>query len=131
MLLNFKEMLFDEIVKGGSLDIERLEDWCNRAAKLGITIEEASDFIDGIGFDKAEVNAWFYAFISLMFERLIEDIIAMFDSKKIKRACEKLKDKFSPYINYLDSWFNNSFDEIDWDMDKDNIICQAVKLIEP
>lgn len=131
----------------GFLDVEDLGDRLrgyllmddeNHAGDLADKIEE----IDG---KPLEVNSWFWAVMELWFfaicdavEKHVDDNFSEEEAKEIKAKLEKLKDDFSPFINCLDTHFNNCFDELDYfpgndeprDEYRERIIEKAVKLLQ-
>jgi len=127
-----------EISSVGYLDLKALSYWDNAIRQFEYDFSY-QDEIENIGFDKIDTNVYFYVVIDKLFSHIcnqIEETISeMFDmdsfeeEKEIQEKLEKLKDSFSPFTNCLDSFFNNIFDELDLSLDKEELIKNAIELL--
>lgn len=120
----------EDLFDWGSLDVEKLEEFINAARKFGIDIDEIRDNIASFEGDITDINAWLYSVVSLLFYRItdeLSDYVENLDLKPyikdlISNYIEDLRDNFCPYINCLDTWFNNILDEIDLTQSKSQIL---------
>lgn len=108
--------------------IETAEHW-------GVEIFEIREDIKSYDGDITDVNSWFHSTISLTFYKVLEGLEEFIeenieDEEENSLAIEKLeelRDDFSPFINYLDSWFNNILDEIDLTEDHEEVFKAITK----
>lgn len=119
----------------GSLDVDALKKYILIANEFGIDIEDVKEDMSSYEGDILDINNWFYSTISLTFYSIMEGLgeyvqdniededVVDFLLDKI----EELKDNFSPFINYLDSWYNNILDNIDLTQEADNIFNDIVQ----
>ena len=105
----------------GIADVEYLVDYLNNAERLGIELEDIVNDAEEIG--KLDANALIYVTFDQIFFRtvdyLLDSLGEYIDSEdleeKVMDYLEEMKDNFSPFINFLDSHFDNLLDQIDWD----------------
>lgn len=119
----------------GSLDVDALEKYILIANEFGIDIEDVKEDMSNYEGNVLDINNWFYSTISLTFYSIMEGLgeyvqdniededVVDFLLDKI----EELKDNFSPFINYLDSWYDNILDNIDLTQEVDNIFNDIVQ----
>ncbi len=119
----------------GYLDVETLERYVKDLEKVGGDIEDAKEFVEDIGADNTEINHWFYAVIDRIFYLVldkareeVEKIESEDEKEDLKSKLKDLEDNFSPYTNYMDSWFNNCLDGIDFE--RDDYVEQLIKLLK-
>ena len=120
--MNFNDLLTTNY---GSLDIDHLNGYLETAEKLGIDEQDIHFEIESLGYEHKQVmediNIYYYATISSIFYKYLRLVEEWLESdypeayEKIKEWLENERDNFSPFINCLDSWYNNILDEIDID----------------
>ena len=119
----------DNILCWGYLDEKALDKYLSICYELDLTIANLEDRITDMEGDRLDINMWFYSCIDAIFytysDKLLDELDAfkypnVYD--KVQEYLEDLKDNFSPFINCLDSWFHNIFDELTFDVDKDIFI---------
>jgi len=121
LLLNISEI--------GYLDLKELSLWDNAIRKFEYDFSYI-DEIESIGFDKIDTNTYFYVVIDRLFNLICQELEENINlSREEKKSLENLKDNFNPFINCLDSWFNNVFDELDLSLSKEEILNNAKKLL--
>ena len=65
----------------------------------------------------ADINSLFMVLFDRVFFEVLAELRARFDEDDdLLEALDALEGDYAPFINYLDSWFNNIFDEIMDDM---------------
>jgi len=108
-----------DVLNWGSLDIEALNELIEKAELLEIYPEDIREYIENNYMNVTDINSWFHGVMSLMFYKIVNTIRNILDEddeehRELLNKLQEWEDDFSPYINYLDSWFNNPLDEIDW-----------------
>jgi hypothetical protein len=123
------ELAFD-ILGVGYLDLKHLI-YYNEAIKKFDKDFDYKEELNNIGNDDkvTDANNLYYVVIDRLFYSIIGELENLKLTKKQKNKINVLKDNFSPFINCLDSWFNNIFDELDLSKEKDDIIQDAIKLL--
>jgi uncharacterized coiled-coil DUF342 family protein len=123
-----------DVLGWGSLDIEKLEEYLKIAKKFGVTIDDIREEIQetfrysaGEEGDIADINNWFYVAIHEIFYAIMDEVRNVTEDEEILKKIEELENNFNPYINYMDSWFNNLLDEIDFTKDKEEIIEEVIR----
>ena len=120
-----------DILEWGYFDIKELNTRMEQASTWDICNTDIIDYIEGINGDKTDINTWIYSTINLTFYKVIEalreHIVDTMDAEDerlqdIEYYIDKLEDEFSPYINYMDSWYSNILDNIDLDNKRDRIL---------
>lgn len=119
-----------DILGWGSLDVEKLEEYLEIAQKFNIDIYDIREDIKGYGGDITDINSWFYSVINFIFNNVMDEVEKSTDDKTILEKVDELRNNFSPYINYMDSWFDNFLDNIDLNQDKENIIKDVIKYLQ-
>ncbi|SDG32110.1 hypothetical protein SAMN04244560_02145 [Thermoanaerobacter thermohydrosulfuricus] len=114
----------------GYRDIEKLEELLEAAEKFNIYPDEILEDIKEIENDPTDINSWIYSTMSLLFYKIMDEVEKEIYDKNIIKKVEKIREEFSPYVNAMDSWFNNFLDEIDLQKDKNEIIEEVIKAIE-
>jgi len=104
-----------DVLDWAYLDVEKLEWYLEIASRLGISIDDVKEEIEEFNGDTSNINNWFYAVIELIFWNVTNKLFEQTDDENLKYEIETMQDNFSPYINYMDSWFDNDLDNIDWD----------------
>jgi len=96
----------------GYLDVERLLDILEVANEMGIDSDELREYMSDCEMATTDVNSWIFVGMdrinSAIFDLIAED--ESFDEAIRDKAAE-LRDDFSPFINFMDSHFNNVLDE--------------------
>ena len=120
-----------DILEWGYFDIKELNTRMEQASTWDIYNTDIIDYIEGINGDKTNINTWIYSTINLTFYKVIEalreHIVDAIDGEDeqlqdIEYYIDNLEDEFSPYINYMDSWYSNILDNIDLDNKRDRIL---------
>ena len=104
-------------------DVNSLECWLKKAEKLDISVDDISDQIENNGCNKTDINSWFYVTIESIFYRFLNDFKKwtkkkyplIYDGCGVEDLIYDFECDFNPYINYLDSWFNNELDNYDFE----------------
>jgi len=109
-----------DITDWGYMDIESLSNYIDTAKELDIDIEDIKEDIRGFDGDILEINNWFYSTISQIFhthisnfEEWVQAEYPLIYKNKIDDILIDLEDNFSPFINCLDSWYSNVYDELE------------------
>lgn len=114
--------LKDCILSWGSLDEKYLDILLGYCDKIGVTFEEL-DTIVGDFDDVTNINNWIYSCIYNLFVEYSKQLLDFFEDTEdyyaVKSYLQKLNNKFDPFINCSDSWFNNIFDDFEFDLDTD------------
>ncbi len=134
MALNNVILTVPDVMGWSGVDTLALTKWINAYANLlGKNSEEQAMqtirnalALEG-DFPTRDINRWFYTVISLIFYEMLS-ILREFDAAKHANLIQ-LEKSFSPSINYAASRFNNCFDNIDFEQEKESIMEQAMKLI--
>jgi hypothetical protein len=117
------------ILGWGTRDLEVLDEkYLTLAEKLGIEMCDIGDDIErwGIG-ERLSINWLFESVIDRCFYAILEQVEERYP--ETQTLCEKARDSFNPYINYMDSWFHNRFDELDFTLPLDELIDKAKDLL--
>jgi hypothetical protein len=117
-----------DLIEIGYLDLKSLLPYyeCLKRFEDDISIIDLLNDMDL----KLDTNNIYFVIIDKLFYFICNELENLEDIKKNElKNIEKLKDNFSPFINCLDSWFNNVFDELNLGLDKDELIEEARKLI--
>lgn len=110
-----------DLLSCGYLDAEAFMEYLNTAENYHIDMEQLNDDIDSMGYEKSQIdiNTYFYSAISCIFYTVLnnvqeyaDDNLKLDNLQRISDYIEGLKDNFSPFINCLDSWYNNIFDNM-------------------
>lgn len=112
-----KEEVFDAVLEWGSSDVEALNNWLDLAEAWQLDLYDVVQFIEDLGLNKYDINEWFYAVLSLIHDEVlnyVDDRLSKDDEdyEMLMSKIRQLGDKFDPYINYLDSSFNDLLDEV-------------------
>lgn len=113
----------DDIMVGlldcGYKDLDVLDNYLGKAECWGVNID-IRDVIDEVrqNFGKVDFN-------SLLYE-IMKQIVINLAGDLGDEAVEKAEEKFEPYLNYMDSWFNMGLD----DLDSENTREEAVKEVK-
>lgn len=126
-----------DITGWGELDIQALEKWIARYAKIigdyddrraikcirnSISIEHDTPAYD--------INVWLNATIYLLFYQITSHLKHSHRAnQKLYANIKRLEQNFCPDINALASSFNNCFDHLDFEQEKESILEQAVGLV--
>jgi len=78
-------------------------------------------------FPTHDINRWFHTVISLIFYEMLS-ILREYATTKHTNL-EQLEKSFSPSINYAASRFNNCFDGIDYEQNREVIVAQTSTLL--
>ena len=117
-----------DILDWGELDVQVLENWLNVAEKFGITLDEIKEELEHEEMDKTDINSWYYMTMYLITEAITDEIFEVVDGdERIMEKANKLTFNFEPYINCMDSHFNNILDEVDFTKDKEEIIEEVIR----
>ena len=121
------------VLDWGSMDVAKLEEYVNIAEKWNIDIDAIKNYIENNGDKLSDINAWFYSTISLIFYNImdrVQDYINIEleeEADLLMEKWQKVQNEFAPFINYLDSWFGNFFDEIDLIGNEEEIIKEIIE----
>ena len=124
-----KKLSIVDLMGWGFLDVEELERRVEVAENFGVEIDEIKEGIEEFSNDNTaflDINNWIYSTMTLTFNEVMrgleqyieetpknmEDLIIE-EREEIKNKIEELKDNFSPFINCIDSWYDNLLDNID------------------
>jgi len=125
------------ILGWGSLDIKWLEKKFALAQHFGIGPDMVKEALDENGSDLTDIQAWIgqllddiFNQVTDRFEEYIIDTYSEEEQEPILLKLEKFKENFSPYINYMDSWFNNLMDEVDFEKNENEIFEDIKKRLE-
>lgn len=116
-----------DVLGWGYLDVKALEDYIEVAKKFDIYPEDIKEDIKGYDGDVTDINAWFYSSITLIFYEIRDELKKSTDDGELLEKIEEMEDNFNPFINYMDSWFNNFLDDIDFNQDKEKILKDVIK----
>lgn len=114
----------------GYRDIEKLEELLEAAEKFNIYPDEILEDIREIENDPTDINSWIYSTMSLLFYKIMDKVEKATYDKNIIKKVEKIREEFSPYVNAMDSWFNNFLDEINLQNTKDVIIEEVINALK-
>lgn len=114
----------------GYRDIEKLEELLEAAEKFNIYPDEILEDIREIENDPTDINSWIYSTMSLLFYKIMDEVEKEIYDKNIIKKVEKIREEFSPYVNAMDSWFNNFLDEINLQNTKDVIIEEVINALK-
>lgn len=113
-----EEDILYKLLNWGSSDVPKLLKYLNACEKLRIDMDQLHDAIDGLEMNKIDMNTWFYAAIDTLFHNIVSHLQSDYELTDDEISyIHRMEDNFGPYINYLDSWFDNIFDEIDFESD--------------
>ena len=142
------ETLLKELLRCGSRDLDKFGDMMATADNFDISIY---DIIENTNSTGIEINALLNSIITLIFYKvmdLIEDSIDEYDEKyeknednkndkdhtfnaeKLVQKVNKIRNDFNPYIDYMDSFFDNNLDDIDLNNLPDFPSEEYIKIIE-
>ena len=112
---DWKEKLLTAILECGISDLEKMEEFIKKAENWNVRID-LYDIIEEAKteFGKIEFNTILY----LIMRNIFYDLIQEFEEKDK----EILYEEFNPYLNYLDSFFNNPLDELDENSTREDAI---------
>ena len=86
--------------------------------------------IESYDGNKRDINNWIYSAKSLTFYSILELIRNYTDENDILSELVRLEEDFSPFVNYLDSHFNNIIDQVDLKASQQEIIDQTFLLLD-
>lgn len=109
MQRDYAEIILTDLFGWGYRDVETLQELLEFADRLGIasTFDSPAEFIKDSGLDPMDINSWIYAVMNEIMLDLSDDIRDEYGDDVADRMME-----FNPYINYMDSWFNNCLDRL-------------------
>ena len=114
-----EEMLLTAVFDCGLADLDRLyrliEDYLSLDGNVEDVIENARDEIGGITFGSVAYSAMeltMNKILSLM-EESVEEYVEEDKKDKYLEKIEELRDDFNPWINFLDTEYNNFLDDIE------------------
>ena len=125
MDLNLKNIL-----GWGYSDIEALKSYIKIAEKFNIYPEDIKEDIREYQGDATDINSWLYSVISAIFYKITQEIREIANENKDTELLERideLENEFNPFINYMDSWFSNFLDNIDFNQDKQKILNDIIE----
>lgn len=113
-----KEELLTSILNCGTRDLDKLEELINNYENLDGEFDEIMDYVKDLG--EISFGTIAYAAMSLTMEKITENMrkavkefVNKNEQQKYLKAIEKFENDFNPYIDYLDTFYNNFLDEID------------------
>jgi hypothetical protein len=128
------ELAFD-ILGFGIIDLDSLNRYVEAGRKFDYDfLNNALERLEDLGYtefkfgDMTEINKIFLVVLEELFYILLEEVEQQ-DDGRLKNKIEDLRNKFSPFINACDSWFNNCFDELDLSRTKEEITKEARSLL--
>ena len=83
-------------------------------------------------FPVTDINQWFHTAISIIFYELaliLKQDEAYSGHATLHGKLRQLEQAFAPSINCAASSFNNCFDQIDFEQDRESIVRQAITLL--
>jgi hypothetical protein len=116
-----------DVLGWGYADIEALEEYIEIAKKFDIFPDDIIEDIKSYEGDVTDISTWFYSSITLIFYEIIDELEKSTDDSDLLEKIQKLRDNFDPYINYMDSWFNNCLDDIDFNQDREKILEDVIE----
>ena len=121
-----------DLMGWGYLDVRALREFLDEAENFDIYISDVREDIINCGGDITDINDWIYSVKVLTFNAVMDELEAYVeenieDNEDLLNEIENLRDNFSPFINYLDSHFNNLLDDIDLTDDKVKIFETIIK----
>jgi hypothetical protein len=114
----------------GYLDIKKLDDLLYTCSNWSIEVDDLEQLIGDFAGDTTNLNDWIYACIHKLFYTIFYEVEKYIKDKKLLQKIEHIKDNFDPYVNYMDSWFNNFLDEINLDDDPEEVIKEIIKYLK-
>ena len=120
------------------LDIQELEKNMEICEGFGIYADDIKDDIQGYNGDATDINNWIYSAISLSFYHVINETRGHIEANDdyndiaddLLYLIDELENNFSPFINYMDSWYNNILDEIDLTQAIDLVIDEIIYILK-
>ena len=123
------ERILELILKCGSLDIKTFVNYFEFAETIGIDVYSIVDNIIENSTEYPGFNTWLYEICYSITEKLCDLVVENCSNKKVKKLVDEIRDNNSPYVNYMDSWLNNIFDEMDFkERDINKIIENAINI---
>lgn len=129
-MANKVELTVMDVLGWGGGDVDHLEGWLTTAEQWNISVSDVLNDIESLGEnEKLNINSWFYSVLNSLFYVIMDEFEGWVNNLEEKKdylsKIEKLKDEFSPFINYLDSSFNNLLGEVDiTDENKETVFTQ-------
>jgi len=133
----------EDIFSCGYRDVEKLNEYLTICDIFRIYIDDVAGSVERIG-NTTDVNTWIYSAIDMSFweilrqlEEYIEDEVFLKNNPGIANKLDDildyiddLRDNFTPFVNYLDSHYNNILDYINYDTyDTEKIFNQILQEI--
>ena len=134
--MTIEEELLTTILDCGIQDIDKLLNLITDYENLGGDIEDVNDYIKypGVTISFGTIT---FAVMNLMMnqitdymEKSVEEYVKQSKKEKYIDKIEEIRENFDPYINYMDSWYNNHLDEIDLDSLPINPDVSYIELID-
>lgn len=119
-----------DVLGWGSLDVKALEDYIKTAEKFKISSDDIKEDIRSYEGDATDINYWFYSTITLIFYEVMREIRVIAEKNGDAELIDKteyLENNFDPFINYMDSWFGNCLDDIDFNQGKEEILNDVIE----
>ena len=113
----------------GVRDLNLLNELLGVAEKFEINIDDVVEETREL-FNKVEFNELVYILMEHIFNAVMDEVeqyAEETEDKKLLQRVEDLRDNFSPFLNYIDSHFNNLLDEVDFEQSRDEIIRDVIE----
>lgn len=125
--------MYDNLVSAllncGVRDLNLLDELLGVAEKFEINIDDVIEKTREL-FNKVEFNELVYILMEHIFNAVMDEVeqyAGETEDKKLLKQVKDLRDNFSPFLNYIDSWFNNLLDEVDLEQSRDEIIRDVIE----
>jgi len=123
MVDKWKEDLLMSILECGIQDLDKMEEILSKAENWLVDIDFDDVIENAKDLGRIDFNTILYAIMENIVYDLVEDI----EDEKIR---EKILDNFNPFLNYLDSYFNNCLDELDEKSTREEAIKCLIEEVE-
>ena len=123
-----------DVMGWSRMDAQALTKWLNAYANLlgKNTEEQAVQMVKNAlmlegDFPAHDINRWLYAVINLIFYELLSALRVYDDTKHTN--LKQIEKSFSPCINFSASHFNNCFDNVGFEQEREAIVAQALMML--
>lgn len=124
-------MDFGELLGWGSLDMDKLDYYLGIATMFDVDIEEIRRFIKDIEGDMTDINTWLFATVNCAFYAIMNAVRDEIEGdEELEEKIQELIDNFDPFINYMDTWFNNILDDVNFDNSKTEVIQEIIEKLK-
>lgn len=129
------DMLTD-ILQCGWLDAQYFINLLGQCEKYDIEMGDIKDDIEGMGYElgNIDINTYIFSAMDKLFFRVMQNVEEKAEEElkpenfeRFNEFLQELKDNYSPFINCIDSWFNNCFDEMTLNGDEEQDFRELLK----